>query len=134
MSLLLTWLVEEPRVYEMIKKYLSADDFTQAPYDKVATSLFADFEKGVCEPAAIISMFQDEDEQRKVAQVFNTKLPPMETVMEREKAIKDLVIAVKKNSYAVFTERLATDVDSLNKVVEGKRALQELVKLHISLE
>ena len=79
-------------------------------------------------------MFEDEEEQRKIAEIFNTKLPPMETLSEREKALKDVVLAVKRNSYEVFTQRLAQDVNGLNRVIEGKKALEELAKTHISLE
>lgn len=133
-GLLLTWLVEDKQVYPKIKKYISVDDFTEEPYGKVAGHLLADLENGVCEPAAIISLFSDEDEQRKVAELFNSKLPPMETRMEREKALKDVLIAVKRNSYEVFTKRLGQDVNGLNKVIEGKKALEELANVHISLE
>ncbi len=133
-GLLLTWLVEDGQVYPKIRKYISTEDFTEEPYARVATHLLADLEKGVCEPAAIISLFSDEDEQRKVAELFNSKLPPMETLAEREKALKDVLIAVKRNSYEVFTKRLAQDVNGLNKVIEGKKALEELEKVHISLE
>ena len=69
-----------------------------------------------------------------MADIFNSKLPPMETRMEREKALKDVLVAVKRNSYEVFTNRLSQDVNGLNKVIEGKKALEELAKTHISLD
>ena len=133
-GLLLTWLVEEQKVYPKIRKYISKEDFTQEPYGKVAEHLLADLEKGICEPAAIISLFQDEEEQRKVAALFNTKLPPMENLSEKEKALKDVLVAVKRNSYEESTKKLAQDVNGLNRVIEGKKALEELSKTHISLE
>ncbi len=133
-GLLLTWLVEEKIVYPKIKKYISAEDFTEEPYGKVAEHLLADLEKGICEPAAIISLFQDEEEQRKVAALFNTKLPPMETLSEKEKALKDVLVAVKKNSYEESSKRLSQDVNGLTRVIEGKKALEELSRTHISLE
>ena len=133
-GLLLTWLVEEQKVYPKIRKYISKEDFTQEPYGKVAEHLLADLEKGICEPAAIISLFQDEEEQRKVAALFNTKLPPMENLSEKEKALKDVLVAVKRNSYEESTKKLAQDVNGLNRVIEGKKALEELSKTHISLQ
>ena len=133
-GLLLTWLVEEQNVYPKIRKYISKEDFTQEPYGRVAEHLFADLEKGIYEPAAIISLFQDEEEQRKVAALFNTKLPPMENLSEKEKALKDVLIAVKRNSYEESTKKLAQDVNGLNRVIEGKKALEELSKTHISLQ
>lgn len=133
-GLLLTWLVEEKTVYSKIRKYISKEDFTQEPYGKVAEHLLADLERGICEPAAIISLFQDEEEQRKVAALFNTKLPPMDNLSEKEKALKDVLVAVKRNSYEESTKKLAQDVNGLNRVIEGKKALEELSKTHISLE
>jgi len=132
--LLLTWIVDEPYVYQKIKKYISPADFTEELYGKVAEVLFEGLEKGVCEPASIISLFQDEEEQREVASLFNTKLEKVESRQDREKAFHDVVVAVKTNSYETASMALASDVNSLKQVVEGKKALEELKKTHISLE
>ncbi len=133
-GLLLTWLVEEPGVYAKIKKYITVEDFTEEPYGMAAEHLFQDFEKGVCEPAAIISLFEDEEQQRQVATVFNTKLPPMDTLMEKEKALKDVLLSVKRNSYEESTKKLSYDVNALKYAIEGKKALEELSRTHISLQ
>ena len=133
-KLLLTWLVEEPQVYAKIRKYISPEDFTEDLYKKVAEKLFADLESGNMNPAAIISLFTDEEEQREVAGLFNTKLVELSTRQEQEKAFHDIVYAVKKNSYEFFAGRLGADVSALNKVIAGKKALEELAKTHISLD
>ena len=131
--LLITWLVEEPFLYHRIEKYISTQDFTEELYQKVTQKLFGDLEKDICEPAAIISLFQDEEEQREVASLFNTKLVEMENEQSREKAFHDVLMAVKKNSYEYYSMRLSSDVNALNQVIEGKKALEELSKTHISL-
>lgn len=133
-KLLLTWVVEEPKVYPKIKKYISPEDFTEDLYKKVAEKLFADFESGTVSPAAIVSLFTDEEEQREVAEVFNTKLPRLETKAEQEKAFHDIVLAVKRSSLEYFSSRLGGDISALNQVIEGKKALEELRKTHISLD
>lgn len=132
--LLLTWLIEEPGVYPQIKKYISLEDFTEDLYKKIAERLFMDLDKGEIHPAAIISLFTDEEEQREVAGVFNTRLQEITTKQDKEKAFHDIVMAVKKNSYDYFSTQLGSDVEALNKVIEGKKALEELSKTHISLE
>ena len=132
--LLLTWLTEEPALYHKIKKYISADDFTEDLYKKVAERLFDDLEKGTYNPAAIISLFTDEEEQRAVAEVFNTKLKELNTRAEQEKAFHDIVLAVKRNSYEYFSAQLGFDVSAINQVIAGKKALEELSKTHISLD
>ena len=132
--LLITWITDEPNVYAKITKYISAEDFTEDLYRRVAERLFADLEKGTYNPAAIISMFSDEEEQREAAALFNTNLPELNTKQEKEKAFHDIVYAVKKNSYEFFAGRLGADVSALNKVIAGKKALEELAKTHISLD
>ncbi|MBP3603928.1 MAG: DNA primase [Lachnospiraceae bacterium] len=132
--LLLTWLVEEPTLYQKIKKYISPEDFTEDLYKKVAERLFADLEQGNINPAGIISLFSDEEQQREVAGVFNTKLKELTTRQEQEKAFHDIVLAVKRSSYEYFSAQLGSDVSALNQVIAGKKALEELSKTHISLD
>ena len=132
--LLVTWLTEEPALYIKIKKYISPEDFTEELYRKAVEKLFKGFEEEGFHPASIISMFEDESEQREAAELFNTRLPQVLGVQEREKAFKDILLAVKRNSYEYYTGKLGTDVNALRQVVEGKKALEELAKTHISLD
>ena len=132
--MLLTWLTDEPALYQKIKKYIFPEDFTEDLYRKVAEKLFDGLDRGEMNPASIISMFTDEEEQREVASVFNTKLMALSTKQEREKAFHDIVFAVKKNSYEYFSGQLGSDVKALNQVIAGKKALEELSKTHISLD
>ena len=133
-KLLITWLTDAPQLYPKVKRYISPEDFTEAIYQKVAIRLFDDLEAGTYNPAAIISMFSDEEEQREAAALFNTNLPQLNTKQESEKAFHDILYAVKKNSYDYFTAQLGSDVNALTKVIEGKKALEELAKTHISLD
>lgn len=132
--LLLTWLADEPSLYQKIKKYISPEDFTEDLYKKVAEKLFTDLEKGEMNPASIISMFTDEEEQREVALVFNTKLAELSTRQEQEKAFHDIVLAVKQNSFEHFSGNLSGDVNGFNQIIAGKKVLEELSKTHISLD
>ncbi len=132
--LLITWIVDEPEVYPKIAKYIGAEDFTDELYRKVADKLFAGLVQGGFEPAALISQFADEEEQRKAAELFNTKLEELQTKQEREKALHDIVYTVKRDSYEYYSGRMGTDVDALNQVIAGKKALEELSKTHISLD
>ncbi len=132
--LLITWITDEPSVYQKIKRYISAGDFTEVLYQKVAERLFSELEQGTYNPAGIISMFEDEEEQREAASLFHTKLPELTTAQEKEKAFRDILLSVKKNSYEYYTAKLGTDVNALKQVIDGKKALEELAKTHISLE
>ena len=132
--LLITWITDEPGIYPKIKKYINAGDFTDELYRKVADKLFEGLSKGEFSPAALVSMFEDEEEQREVAALFNTKLEELETKKEREKALHDIIYTVKRNSYEYYSGRMGADMDALNKVIAGKKALEELSKTHISLD
>ena len=131
--LLLTWLVEDPQLYKKIERFIGPEDFTEELYVRVAERLFAGLEKGELNAASIISLFPDEEEQREVASLFNTRLMEPETIQEKEKAFHDILVSVKRISYEYNTSRLGTDVEALNRVIEGKKALEELSKTHISL-
>lgn len=133
-KLLLTWLVEQPQLYRQISKYISPKDFTEGLYEKVADRLFEELEQGNINPASIISMFEAEEDQREAASLFHTKLERLESTAEQEKALHDIVCAVKRNSYERDSAQLGTDVAALNRVIAGKKQLEELAKTHISLE
>lgn len=132
--LLITWITDNPRLYSKISSYISAGDFTEDLYRKVAEKLFDGISNGSFNPAGIISMFEDEEEQRQVAELFNATLPGIETVQEREKAFHDILMAVKHNSYEHVKIRAATDLNFMEQLISGKRKLEELDKTHISLD
>ncbi|MCL2254106.1 MAG: DNA primase [Lachnospiraceae bacterium] len=131
--LLLTWLSEEPLLYGRIRKYLTVDDFSSELYQKAAAKLFDGFEKNASEPAAIISLFTDEDEHREIAAIFNTRLNELNNAGEREKAFNDILRTVKKNSHENLTARLGTDVGALAQALESRKILDELMKLSIKI-
>lgn len=131
--ILLTWLTDEPEIYPKIKTYISPADFTQDLYRQVADKLFAGLEQGNFSPASVVSAFEEEEEQREVAAIFNTKLESLNTKQEKEKALHDVVVAVKDNSFQYYSARMGSDMEALNQVISGKKALQELRNAHISL-
>lgn len=123
---LLTWLVENPALYEKVKEYISPEDFTDELYKSVAEYLFADIEAGVMNPAAIINRYQDVEQQAKAAALFNTKLDAIENEEERKIAFKEIVLSVKKNSFDYFYSMTGSDRTALAKVIEIKRVITEI--------
>ncbi|WP_337403666.1 DNA primase [Suilimivivens sp.] len=132
--LLLTWLTDMPSLYPKIKKFITPEDFTEELYRRVAEKLFDQLEQKIMDPAGIIGMFEEEEEQRMAAEVFSTKLTQLSNRQEREKAFHDIVLAVKENSYEQYLAGSGSDVNALKGVIEGKKALEELDKTHISIE
>ena len=85
-------------------------------------------------PAGIVSLFQEESEQREVAELFDTKLTMLDTLQEREKAFHDVLLKVKENSLEYYSSRLGSDVTAINQVIVGKIALENLKRTHISFQ
>lgn len=133
-KLLITWLSGEPQLYGRIKKYISPEDFTVELYRKVAERLFPELEQNVVNPAGIISMFEDGEEQREAAALFMAALPQFDKQQEREKAFHEILLAVKKNSYQYHLSHMGAEVSALAQAIEGKKALEELAGTHISLD
>ena len=135
-KLLLTWLIEDTRLFGAIKGLITAEDFTEELYHRVATELFAQYEAdGSVNPAQIISRFPEADEQKEIAGLFNARIHEIENKNDREKALKETIIRIKQNSidYRTRTNN-PTDLAAMMKIVEDKRALEKLEKLHISID
>ncbi len=132
--LLLAWLADMPEIYPKVKRYITVEDFTEELYKEVAGRLFEELEKGRADPAGIIALFPEEERQREVAQIFHASVGKLEGKSEAEQALHEIVCHVKRNSYEYYSQRLGTDISALNQVIAGKKALEELSKMHISLD
>ncbi len=135
-KLLLTWLIENTGLFQKINKYITPEDFTEEIYHKVAEILFQQFqETGTVNPAQIISMFPEEEEQKEIAGLFNARIHQVETKEDKEKALKETIVRIKQNSIKYRSEHLApTDMQGLMKLVTDKKDLEELEKVHISID
>lgn len=134
-KILLTWLIDQPSLFEVVKQYIQPMDFTTPLYQTVAQLLYEQSELGEVNPAKVMNYFTDEEEHREVASLFHTKIEELTTREEQEKAIKETIIRVKNNSIDVATKILdPTDIVGLQKLMEDKRALQDIQKLHISID
>ena len=134
-KLLLTWLIEDTRLFKVVSSLVTPDDFTEELYHKVAETLFAQYkDTGSVNPAQIISMFEEEEEQKEVAALFNAHIHEVETQQEMEKALKETIIRVKQNSVDVREANAdPTDIAAMMKFIDERKALQQLQNLHISL-
>ena len=77
-----------------------------------------------------IDNFQDEDEHKKVAALFNSPLINQNlTMQEKEKAVNDAVILIKKKSLDDRAKN-ATDISEMQNIIQAKA---QLGKIHITL-
>lgn len=134
-KILLTWLIENESLFAQIKKYIVPEDFTKELYRTVAEILYEQYEAGEINPAKVMNHFVDEEEHREVAELFHTKIQELTTKEEQEKALKETIIRVKYNSIEDATKKLdPTDMVGLQRLMEAKKSLQDLQKMHISID
>ena len=135
-KLLLTWLIEDTRLFDSIKGWITEEDFTEPLYRKAAQELFTQYgESGQVNPAKIISRFQEEEEQKEIAGLFNAKIHEVETKQDKEKALKETIERIKENSIDVRSRQSdPNDLTVVMQLINEQKELEKLKKTHISID
>lgn len=129
--LLLTWLIENPKLFDKIKGIISPDDFREELYHQVAQMVFDGQDRGDLNPANILSHFiNDQEQYKEVAALFNASLKESLSNDEQKKAFLETVIRVRKNSLDEAS-RSAKDIGELQEIIKAQGALKTL---NISLD
>lgn len=129
--LLLTWLIEDPKLFDKIEGIITPDDFREDLYHQVAQMVFDGHARGDVNPAGILNHFiNDEEQYKEVAALFNASLKESLNNEEQKKAFSETVIKVRKHSLDEAS-RNASDIETLQKIIQAQSALKTL---HISLD
>lgn len=144
--LLLTCVSDDPGLYPQIRDYISAEDFSEGVPRQAAEKYFAILEKeagdklaqasgnGVrphASPSVVIAMFEDEEEQRQAAALFETRLPGIGEE-EVQKLLRDVLCSVKRNSIDRLSANM-TDAAALGKLMKARKDLTALQKIPLVL-
>lgn len=129
--LLLTWLIENPELFDKIEGIVSANDFREDLYHQVAVMVFEGHARGEVNPAGILNHFiNDEEQYKEVAALFNASLKESLDNEEQKKAFSETVIKVRKHSLDEAS-RNAKDITELQEIIKAQSALKDL---NISLD
>ncbi len=146
--LLLTWISDDPAVYPQLRPYLRAEDFAEGVYRTAAGRYFEILDKrygdalqveagtlpeGSASPAAAVACFDSEEEQKEAAQLFETRMDGVQTKEEREKALKDVILSVKRNALEQSMLSLQGNPNALQTIVKLKKQIADLEKLEIRI-
>lgn len=146
--LLLTWISDDPAVYLQLRPYLRAEDFAEGVYRTAAGRYFEILDKrygdalqveagtlpeGSASPAAAVACFDGEEEQKEAAQLFETRMDGVQTKEEREKALKDVILSVKRNALEQSMLSLQGNPNALQTIVKLKKQIADLEKLEIRI-
>lgn len=129
-KLLLTWLVNEPVLFQKLAGIIGPDDFIEPIYHGAAMLLFEEYERdGNVMPAKILNQYTDMEDQKKIAELFNTTLKLKPLPEDNDKALTDIVRKVKEDS-------IEHKMNESNDIMKWQELIQEkgrLAKLHISI-
>ena len=130
-KLMLTWLIEYPSLYPVVKKFLKKEDFSTELYETVAGLLFEQYDAGERNPARIINHFTEPEEQRETASLFNTTIQ-VETNADREKAFKETLGKILSHSLEQRTASLdPTDMKGLQEMIADRKKLSQIQKIQV---
>lgn len=124
--LLLTWLIEQPELFDKIAGIISQKDFIEPLYHQVATMVFEGHSAGTLNPPGILNHFiNDEEQYKEVAALFNASLQESLSNEEQKKAFAETVLRVKKHSLD-HASRNAADIGTLQQIIKEQAALKTL--------
>lgn len=132
-KILLTWLIEDTKIFDKIQGIIHPEDFTEELYRQVAQLLFEQYRtEHTVTPAKIINRFESKEEQNEAASLFNMSMSREMSDTERRKALNETVLRIKKNSLDLQSKKAIEDNDimALQSIIKEQADLQ---KLHISL-
>ncbi len=130
-KLMLTWLIEYPSLYPVVKKFLKKEDFSTELYETVSGLLFEQYDAGERNPARIINHFTEPEEQREAASLFNTTIQ-VETNADREKAFKETLGKILSHSLEQRTASLdPTDMKGLQEMIADRKKLAQIQKIQV---
>lgn len=145
--LLLTWLSDSPSLYPQIRNYISKDDFTEGVPRKTAEKYLNLLEQYYGDalntasgkipdkpvsPASVPASFEDEGEQQEAAAMFQEHLIGITDEKEREKALKDVLLSIKRQKVDRLMKN-AADPNALREMIREKKQLAELEKKQFHL-
>lgn len=127
--ILLTYLSDKDKWFKKVAEVISPEDFIDPFYNRVAVLFWNQMEEGQANPAQIMNYFEDEEEHRKVTELFVSPIRANLSMEEQEKAVNDAVIKIKKESLD-YKAATATDIAELQQIIKEQNKLQ---KIHITL-
>ena len=137
--LMLTWLADEPAIFPQIAPFLRPEHFMEGVGRQAAERYYRLLESGrSAAPASVIAMFETEEEQEEAASMFNTRLAGLQNTGDREKALRDILIAIRKDAAEreraqVLSGSGSSDAGAMQRVLQTKKDLQDLRKIRLHL-
>ncbi|MBQ2879379.1 MAG: hypothetical protein IJE27_01675, partial [Anaerotignum sp.] len=112
-------------VYDILRRYLEEDDFTEDVFRRAFRHIGELWRSsGHVFPADLVSRFEETKEQKRVTEIFAVQLPT-ENGADMEKAVNEQVRLLKRTKIDHLTATAST-VEDIQKMVEARKKLESL--------
>lgn len=130
--LLLTWMVNEPPLFNILEGIITPDDFQDENCRAVAGKLIEQYKQThTVSPASIVDGSEDIEQQRVIACIMQTELPFDISNEEKERAINDVVKKTKLAKIDYDLTQCGNDMVKFQQLIVNKANIS---KLHISFK
>jgi DNA primase len=129
-KLLLTSMINRLSIYPKVKIYIQPEDFSKEQHQKVARLLYEQIEEDKVSPSVIINHFTDELEHQEVAALFHADMESIQSLEDRDQALKEAVIKIKAGSLERRRQNAdGNDMKEWQMISEEKRLLENLMSI-----
>jgi DNA primase len=126
--LLITWLINENSLFDILKGQISAEDFFEPVYHDIVAGLFQQYEtEGKVTPAAIMNHYQSKEEHDKVSAIMQQDFDMEVAGDEKSKTVTDLVKGIKRRSIEHQMENAKGDLAKKGQLMMEQKKLDQLV-------
>ena len=131
---LVTMIGSRPRARKVIRKYLTAEDFTGSVYREVVRRCYEYAENDSVDIAAIVSRFETAEEQRLAADMLSDEMA-LKTG-DVSKAVEDAVMKIHKRRTEdrIAKAREDNDVKEASRLVRESRKETESLRMRLRME
>ncbi|MCM1497487.1 MAG: DNA primase [Clostridium sp.] len=126
--LLITWLINENTLFDILQDIISAEDFYEPVYHDIADKLFAQYgSEGKVTPAAIMDRYQSREEQKKVSAIMQQKFDIEIAKEDKSKVVTDLVRSIKERSLRHQLEQNKSDLVMMGRLMAELKGVNKIV-------
>lgn len=128
--LLISWMINENDLFEVLKDIILPDDFFEPVYHDVVKELYQQYNRdGKVTPAAIMNHYQSKEEHEKVSAIMQQDFDIEIAQSEKSKVITDLVKKIKLRSIEHQLEQAAGDKPKQNQLIMEKIKLGKMKQI-----
>jgi len=125
--LLISWMINEPILFEILQDTIQPDDFFEPVYHDVVKQLYEQYhrEKKVI-PAAIMNHYQSKEEHEKVSMIMQQDFEIPVAQSEKSKVVTDLVKTIKLRSIEHQMEMQKGDLTKQSELIIEKVRIEKM--------